>query len=955
MTEPNPSTFLGKLSSYLKERYPDHLQELALVFPNRRAGLYIRRYMALGSLKPMWAPAIFSIEDFVMHLGGKRKAENHQLLLILYKVYQQIEKENAHDLNEFLNWAPVMLDDFNEIDLYLADPASIFSYLSEAKALSTWNLDKKPLTEFQLSYLHFFNSLNEYYQLLQTQLEQANLASQGSAYRYAADTIEQLEPGLIWKKILFAGFNALTGAEEKIISYLIDKGKAEIFWDADNYYTDNPIQEAGKFLRQYQERQGWGEFRWKDDSYSRLPKEIRIIGIPQNIGQAKVAGQLISEVPTSELSETALVLGDENMLIPVLNSVPEEIGKFNVTMGLPLRLTPMNGLFDALFQLHIHAERLSKETFYFKDLLTLFRHPFFSELLDANHANAGIQVVEKGSGLKEREEWLLIRAFFSRDEVIRDILKPGMLDRYRLDILFGSYSAQPLELLVAFQELCDFMKDHFQSKTASEEEPGPERTLEMEYLYAYSLLFRQILETWEGTEIPVTLGSVYKLFRQAAGAVKLSFYGEPLTGLQVMGMLETRTLDFRNIIVLHVNDDIIPSGKGVPSFIPIDIKDHFHLPTYRDRQAVFAYHFYRLLQRAEKVDFLYNTEPGQLMGGEKSRFLHQLRQELTAYNPSIRLTETTISFPPEGENKIKPIVIQKDRKTLHDLTVINSKGWSPTVLNMYRVCPLRFYFSQILKIQEPDEADENMDAATVGTVFHEILELLYQPTLNQPLTADSYKEMKRRLPELVRKKYQDNLQHGDLESGKNLLMVKVTESLILQHLDKEKDTWISRNQPRIPLIVIGLEKWLSTDFFQYRLGGKVDRIDQYEHDYYLIDYKTGKLEEKDVRLVNAEKLKDDPAMDKVFQLMIYSYLFYKQQNPKLSLIIPGIISLRRPAAGILTLKLPEGSDLLKEGISMMENLVKKILDDLYNPEVPFIQTENLITCTYCLYKPICIR
>jgi ATP-dependent helicase/nuclease subunit B len=953
--------FLKQLSEYFKKAYREDLFKVALVFPNRRAGLYFRRYLAEGNTYPVWSPEIFSIEDLVISIGKKNIGGNHQLLLSLYKAYLNLEGEKARDFEDFLNWAPVLLDDFNEIDLYLADPSKVFTYLSEAKALSQWSPETNTLSEFQLTYLHFFQSLGKLYHEYNSVLKENHIASQGSAYRYVSEHLNDLLDGLRWKKIVFAGFNALTLSEEKIIIQLLQAGKAEVFWDCDEYYLFNPVQEAGRFLRDYQNRNEFIPFRWISNHYKTAAKKIHIVGIPQHIGQAKFAGQLIESILPEERSETALVLGDENMLVPVLNSIPGSVSDFNVTMGLPLKLTPLNGLFEALFQLHLGSYSRNKppdspaRSFYCKDLMSVFRHPWFSDLLDANHINAGYEKGEKGSGLKDREEMILSRSFFSHAEVVRLIVKPGLLDPYPLGFLFDDYSLKSLEFIKAFQKLIEYFKGHFKAVKSLVEEDKTGNHLEMEYLYSFSLLFSQILKLWEGVNIPLSLISLVKLIRQSVQNTRLSFYGEPLKGLQVMGMLETRNLDFRNIIMLHVNDDILPAGKSYTSFIPMDIKIHFQLPTYKERQAVFAYHFYRLLQQSEQVYLLYNTEPGQLAGGEKSRFIHQLVRELPLYNPKVIITEEILSFTPQGGNLIKPILVQKDAEIINKLRTINERGWSASTLNQYRACKLKFYFAQVAGIEEPEEPDESIDAAGLGSAFHETLEKLFRPYVGKALQKEIYSGMLDELPKLIPGIFKKHLINGDLNYGKNYLWLTVCESLIARYLHREKEKSGNVYPQGSVYHLYSVEQWMTTDLNGYKLSGKTDRIDHIGNNFRILDYKSGKITDDDLKLFDFAKLDKGADTEKAFQLLFYAFLFSSQlKYPPLG-IEAGIVSLQRPDKGFLTLVLPKGTDILNEGMKTIKEVLLHLLDEIFDPSVPFSQVEGDKACKYCPYKPICLR
>jgi len=374
--------FLEKTAEYLYQRYGDKISELCIVVPNRRAGLFLQKH--LGSIigKTIWSPAIFSIEDFLLNISGLQICDPIQVLFELYEIHKALEEQDAQAFDEFTSWAQQLLGDFNEIDSYLVDSKEIFSFLNEAKAISVWNLDNRPLTDFEKQYLHFFNSLQTYHEQLGKRLLASNLAYPGLLFRKAAEQIGFLQGKITWEKIIFTGFNALTKAEEIIIDNLNGSGKAEMLWDSDAYYMEDDNQEAGFFLRKWKRKWKNQPFNWTGNDFAVSNAVIKIIGVPYHVGQAKLCGELLYEqlLKDHHAEETAVVMMDEQVLLPVLNSLPLVVKELNITMGLPLRQTPVYDLFDTIFRMHENISRFERagsyDKYYYRDILRVMQHPY---------------------------------------------------------------------------------------------------------------------------------------------------------------------------------------------------------------------------------------------------------------------------------------------------------------------------------------------------------------------------------------------------------------------------------------------------------------------------------------------------------------------------------------------------------------------------------------------------
>ena len=953
-------TFLYKTSQYIFSRHGEEMGNICIVLPNRRAKLFLQRHLASFITKPIWSPEIYAIEDFIVKLSGMKIAENIQLLFELYSTHKAVTKDQADTFDEFMNWGQTLLHDFNDIDMYLVKPEYVFTYLDDAKNITHWNPDKSEPTDNQKKFLQFYSSLLEYYNHFTELLLKKKEVYNGLAYRHVAENIESPEHSTAWEKIYFAGLNAMTISEEKIIRHFIKQKKAEILWDADKYYTDDINQEAGNFLRHYKSSWLLNEFKWTNDNFS-SDKNINIIGVPKQIGQVKYAGQLVADIAKADMdniSKTAVVLADENLLLPLLNSMPEDISQFNVTMGLPLKFVPLFDLFNSLFYIHENAVKLNKKDtngnlcFYFKDLLKFFQHPYITRLsLSSNQTDLHHLINILADSKK---------VFLSSDH-IKELLADKSADFDKIILpAFNSWSSDPIIALEYFSDIIDAMKDSAIIYNKQKKESS-NINMELEYLYAFAKIIKRLKSlTTDNTaifKVPFSLKSLHQLFNQVVTSSTLPFYGEPLKGLQIMGVLETRTLDFENVIMLSVNENLLPSAKTNNSFIPYDIRKKFKLPTYHDRDSIFAYHFYRLLQRAKNIILIYNTENDEFGKGEKSRFITQLIHELPAYNPHIIINNKILSIPPVKEDQIKSIVIEKSEDIIRTMQRKAENGFSPTSLNKFRNCSLQFYFSEIAEIKETEEAEETIEASTLGTIIHEVLSELYMPLLDHQLTKEALKEMLSMTETTTEKAFQKHYQGGDITTGKNLLIAKVAHKFITNFL-KSEIKYITDNPSSF--IVRNLEhninKTLSIQpsSFNIRIKGIIDRVDTIDGTTRIIDYKTGNINKNlELNIKDWSELVEKPELDKSFQLLIYSWLYF-QNNQSESL--PGILSFKQISKGLQTIAFPDKTTIFTSDISaQIESIILHILNNIFDKEQKFIQTDNRKTCTYCPYKTICIR
>lgn len=953
-------SFLEKTVDYLYGKYGSDISELCIVLPNRRAGLFLKTHFSKQLQKVFWAPEIYATEDFIALLAELEIIDTTTQLFELFETIKTVNPQQTENFNDFGKWGQILLSDFNEIDRYLIDAKQLFGNLQNIKELESWSLNREEeLTDFQKQYLGFWKLIGDYYKDYTKRLLSKNQAYQGLAYRMVTDKVERCVARHGWKKIIFAGFNALNKAEERIIETLVNADKAEIIWDADSYYLDNINQEAGKFIRRYDDS---GRFKnrkennilFKEELLSTEKKIITVIGAAKNVAQAKVAGNLITELQQQNpsLQTTALVLADENLLFPVLHSLPSDLTDINVTMGYPLRNTPVAGYFDMIFSMHENAFKLSKGkipySYYHSDVLKILNHPYTAIALSATDKRSIRQVIHV---IQERNIVFASRSLLS--SVFKELRHEKEWEH--IQHIFDHWR-NPADALSCMHQLIDVLKDGIIQDLEVENKVN----LELEYLFAFTKIIKQVqtlMAAYHSIQDVMTLRGI---LNQLVRSTTLPFYGEPLMGLQVMGMLETRTLDFENVILLSCNEDILPSGKAVNSFIPFELKRFFGLPTYLDKDAIFSYHFYRLLQRATTIYLVYNTESDNFGSGERSRFLTQLLYELPKVNSQVVITEKLLNVPVTPSLSEQSIRIRKTPAILDVLKEKAAYGFSPSALNKYRNCSLEFYFHVIAGLRAADEIEENIGADTLGNSIHEVLELLYQPVIGKKLTVDQINDMRQKAELLVIAAFEKKYSTSEISYGKNLLTLKVAQKFISNFLKFEQQEIERAEKQHNPIIIKKLEEELHAELLidgtAIKIKGKADRIDQWGAQTRIIDYKTGLAKNKELKLEEWDDIRTDSNLAKSFQLLMYA-LMYKKMSATAAdeQLVSGIISFRSLGEGLKTVKITQKEVLDEQELKEFEIQLRQILSDIFDPEIPFEQTTELDNCTYCLFKGICNR
>lgn len=908
-------SFLDSVLDALPD-WDTHTGSRVFVLPSKRAGFFLKNKMAERVTRPIIAPRILSIETFIEEIAGIAYSPPVDLIFKLYQAYLDTPGEGKESFQDFSQWGQVLLQDFNEIDRHLVEADALFETLAALNEIKHWTAgeDPTPMIRRQLA---FWKSLQPLYHAFRKILEDAGIGYQGMVYRKATEQLSAHLDTMSETEVVFMGFNALNAAESQIIREMLSAGRARIFWDADTHYVDNPIHDAGLFLRKYRDQ--WKELGGTLEGISNelaTPKEIELVGLPKSVSQAKYCGELLDALSTEDktlLEQTAVVLSDESMLQPVLHSLPEALDGVNVTMGYPIIQSPFAQLFRLLFEC---ATAPTFPRWPTAKLLEVLEHPHLNTWFESEGFRPG--------GVRAalvRENSLFCSRQSLRDQGVPDAILELLLPKAG-DLL-------PMPLTRFFLRLIEALRP---SLAASRQ------NVELEYLHHFHSLFSQLEAL--GREYPFLsdVGGLYSLYQQLLQEAQIDFQGEPLQGLQVMGMLESRNLDFETVILTAVNEGILPAGKSHTSFIPFDVKREFGMPTYKEKDAVYTYHFYRLLQRAKRVFILYNTEPQVIEGGEPSRFIPQLKTDpLLGPSVNMKVVSPLINAMPGNLPEIP-----KSEALLERLREMARKGFSPTAIASLIEDPLRFYRKNVLRIPDPVSLEETVAANTFGTVLHQAMEDLYAPVVGTSLTTEDINKMKKESGGAITRAFRKHyLKTGEV-SGKNLLALEVLKKYAQRYLDSEMallqqhdiKVLAVEQEFRCPFPVPGLPE--NTVF----LKGLVDRIESVDGQIRIIDYKTGRVIPSQLRIASWEDLISDAKRSKALQILCYAWM-YSQDKGNLP-IRAGIVSFKSLERGRQWFGYKTDGRKFRESIGIedlkaFEESLGTLFLQLFDPAVPLVE------------------
>lgn len=944
--------FLKQVANYLYLNHRSEMSEFSLVFPSRRAGLFFTSYLNEMVDSSMLAPEIITINELISSVSGLQQADPVALVLKLQDVYSKVTG-HQEPLDEFFFWGEILLSDFDDVDKYLLNADDLFRNIADLKDLENqfeyltseqksaieefWgNLEKVPHSFNKEKFIGIWIKLADIYHQFKDALRQNHIAYSGMIYREVADGLtEQLPDELKSNKYIFIGFNALNNCEKAIFKKLDNLNRALFFWDYDEFYLKDIEHEAGRFLRTNMIRFPAPLNFVLEKSVQPQNRKITMVSVPGNITQAQAINlpQVVkSFMINNRFDNTAFVLADENLLIPVISAVGKNFTDINITMGYPFVNTPVYGFISQLINLQKNIRKSGQsQTFYHKPVVAILNHQFV--------VNAQIKTFVSGISKKNKvyldaHELNLnpfVQKIFTRKDTWLDLLN------YLLDVLN--------ELALKFDSSAN-----------------DQVKLESEYLFQAYLAVQRLKDTLEGLNVPdFPVKIMVRLLDQSLRRISIPFEGEPLSGLQVMGLLETRCLDFENLVLFSANEGFLPRISAGHSFVPYHLRKGFGMPTYEDRDALYAYYFYRLIQRSEKTVLVYNSNTEGISSAEKSRFLYQL-----LYDSEFEIQELNLSFNFKGSTN-EPIRIETSESHVKKLiSTYSHRKLSPSAINTYLDCKLKFYYKYIAEIKEKDEVKEEIDAVLFGNLFHYAIELLYKPFENKVVEADALKYLRanqQRINDVVRQSIAVKYYQMNPEDVSNV-QLGGQSILIASHIRDYIHQLLENDIRFAPFQIVGLEREYIASYhvvsdektYTIRIGGIIDRLDQTSDGIRIIDYKTGRNMKLDFK--DWSQLVDRDYLDRrkeIFQTLIYSDIVNRSEN--------------QPAIFPVIYKLDDLFDeefipnVIFQGEKLSFNKVagefsavfSDVLSEIFSVTNTYDQTKDLQKCSYCTYNRICRR
>lgn len=957
-------SFLKLVAADLYKHTEGNLAHTAVVFPNKRAGLFFNEYLAQESDSPIWSPAYVSISELFRSLSPWEVGDPVKLVCELYKIFRR-ETQSTETLDDFYFWGEMLISDFDDADKNRVDTDKLFSNLQDLRNIMDdytfiddeqeeairqffQNFSIERRTALKERFISLWNVLGNIYKGFRESLASQNIAYEGMMYRHV---IEHLDVDkLPYEKYIFVGFNVLNKVEHTLFTQLKDAGKAVFYWDYDEFYMKENRQavthEAGEFIRR-----NLRDFPspLSGELFKNLskPKEVHYIASSTENAQARYLPQWIRNNLTTPEKETAVVLCNEALLQPVLHSLPAEVKHVNITMGFPLSQTPVYSFLIALLELHTHGFNFKSGRYTFQSVVTLLKHPYTRQL------TGQAELLEKE--LTRNNRFYPLPGELGKDEFLTRLFTP----------LSGN-----LNLCIRLSETLQQVASIYQANTSGTEDTDAFNQLYRESLFkAYTTInrFRTLIEE---DELTVQSETFRRLLVKVLSTTNIPFHGEPAIGMQVMGVLETRNLDFRHLVLLSVNEGQLPKSGGDSSFIPYNLRKAFGMTTIEHKIAVYAYYFYRLLQRAERITLMYNTSSDGLNRGEWSRFMLQF---LIEWPHPITRQFLEAGQSPQGTSPItveKTPDVMRRMQSLFDVRANPKAKFSPSALNYYLDCPLKFYYRYVAGLSAPDEVSAEIDSATFGSIFHYAAEHIYKD-----LTTHGKVINKEALETLLRNevKLQDYVdtafkklffnvpqnekpEYNGVQLINSAVIARYLKQLLQNDLRYAPFTFIASEMEVDEPIDIQTPKGV----IKSRIGGIIDRMDSKDGTLRIVDYKTGGDADTPPH-VESLFIPDKKRSNYVFQTFLYAAIMCRKQ-PTMK-IAPALLYIHRAAtetySPVIQMGEPRKPKEAVEDFSKYEKeyreRLQRLLEEIFNPEKSFTQTEIIEKCTYCDFKALCKR
>lgn len=938
-------TFLNDVAVDVLNKHGANLSAVTVLLPTHRACVYFREALQNNAKGVIWSPEVTTLKDWVFNRSELTLVEPLEQVLLLFEVYQGIGGEQTFD--EFISTAQTMLNDFDDVDTNMVNAKSFFTYLEQLQSMKVYAPGEE-LSEYSLQYKKFWGLFRNLYFGLREKLIAQGKGYSGMLYRSVAENTSLKTGGTTF---YIAGFNRLSKSEEQIINHLRAICTTEIIFDADKYYIEDAYQEAGLFYRKYKQQWRLKSEKWVNDFIRKKKKHINVVGVAKNIGQAKVVADILRNklrLNGQNERETAVIIPDERLLNTVVNSIPGNISSLNISMGYPLSESPIATLLFNIFSLHNNAQRYingnnKRLRFYYRDVFDILRHPYSPYFIDDKK-----QVDELMNNLRKFNRMVVSYSELSKAMAGSQFEK---LFWYTEDV--GEYLEKLLDLVNTLSE-----------KLVPQAQAGETKlSVDVELLFHVHNILNNVsnVQNKDARQIELNTATLRKLLSDSIKTIRIPFEGEPVRGLQIMGTLETRCLDFKNVIILSMNEGIFPTDKMSQSYIPYEMRKEF-LTTHKEKDADSAYLFYRLLQRAENVYLLYNTESDELGGGERSRFILQLQHELQSKNNNAVINDLVYSVDPPPALAADRIDIAKDTDLVNKMVEwLKRDGISPSAINTYIQCSLKYYLRYEAHLREKDEIEESIEAATLGEAVHYVLENLYKQLPANMLTVDEVERIikdKDLIAQLLTEAFEKRFDKESLAVGKNFLLYRVSLKLIHEFLKQERyNLKVNEQGKPVHLIMLEnkMEQGIKAGNFDIKVQGKVDRVESRNGVISIADYKTGSPVGSSIKSDDVSLFATDPKYGKAMQLLTYAWLYWKSNGSGNIPIRSGIYWLRDAAQGFDSLKLDKEEFISAEVLKQFETVLGNVLAELLNAEIPFSKTTDVKRCTYCEFVRICRR
>ena len=869
------------------------ISKVIIILPNKRSRIFLKQEISKIVKKTIFSPLIYDIEEFMSLVSGINKISETELLFEFYNIYlNQTKKDNQQTFEEFISWAKTLLRDFSEIDRELCDTDSLFDYLNAFKDLTHWS-NYEEETDLIKNYKEFWGKIKLYHNDLKAKLLNVGMGYQGLIYREACEQILSYTENRKNIKHIFIGFNALSKSESEVIQEIVNSN-GEIYWDIDKALINSDYNNASLFIESYLKE--WPYYKKNNIQVTsneyKKEKNIQATGTPKNIGQVKYVGELLHSMGKDELNNTAVVLGDEKLLIPLLNSIPSNVKNINVTMGYPLKNSNVYSFFYLLINIHTK----NQNSFYYKSIISLVSHELISPIL-----NNGLDLREK-----IRQGNLI---YMSKKDII-DLDKENHLI---YELLFSKWT-NAVDGISSCLKLIDLIKKYYSE--------NPENDfINLELLYHINKIFLQINNSCEKLDYLKNINSLKIIFKELCEMNTSPFSGEPVKGLQIMGMLETRLLNYKNIIVTSVNEGILPVGNNNSSFIPFEIKKANELQTFKEKDSVFAYHFYRLIKRAQNIWLIYNTEPDAMNNGEQSRFITQIEVEgIHSVNKNILISKTPVKQSVEPSYSKTKLVQEK-------LSSIVENGISASMLCLYAMDQIKFFETYILGLKE-EKIEETIASSTIGNIVHDSLEIIYKGYVGKRLKIEDLEKMNKLVSTTVKDVIKNYMREENNNKGKNVIIIETVKKYVERVIEIDRKVVENENDLRIIAVEKEFETKIKDGSKKYKIRGKIDRVDQVNGELRVIDYKSGKkISRRDVTIKENDEITKEKG---IYNLQLLIYMLGTEKEFKGKRIKSGIINLKNISDGVLegifNGETSLGSNELNNYKVLIIDLITRILD-----------------------------